>query len=237
MSVRIRKKLRKVAVFDIDGTVFRSSLLIELVEELIGAGIFPTKARRMYAVHFRRWLDRKGSYEAYINAVVRAFETHIKGVKRRDFLRVARRVVTGRKDRVYRYTRDLIKTLKRKGYYLLAVSHSPKYVVENFAKRLGFDKVYGHMFEIDTRGRFTGVIMHKELIRDKAKVVQRAIEKEHLTLKGSIGVGDTESDIPLLRSVAAPICFNPNRALYGAARRNGWKVVVERKDMIYELNI
>src|SRR3989344_5765854 len=236
MRSSIRRKSRKVAVFDIDGTVFRSSLLVEPVEGLIADDIFPKSVRRMYERHFRNWLDRKGSYEAYIGAVVRAFEKHIKGVRRRDFLRVARRVVAGHKDRVYRYTRDLIKKLKTQGYYLLAVSHSPKYVVEDFAKHLGFHKVYGHMFEIDGHGRFTGEIMHKELIRDKAKVVQRAIEKEGLTFRGSIGVGDTESDTPLLKSVTTPICFNPNRALYKAAKRNRWMVVVERKDMIYELN-
>jgi len=33
--------LRKIAVFDIDGTIFRSSLLIECVEAMISAGLFP----------------------------------------------------------------------------------------------------------------------------------------------------------------------------------------------------
>lgn len=31
---------RKVAVFDIDGTIFRSSLLIELVEVMVQHGLF-----------------------------------------------------------------------------------------------------------------------------------------------------------------------------------------------------
>jgi phosphoserine phosphatase len=35
--------------------------------------------------------------------------------------------------------------------------------------------------------------------------------------------------------VSEPICFNPNAALYAQAKRMGWKVVVERKDVIYEL--
>lgn len=36
--------MRKVAFFDIDGTVFRSSLLIELVNALIAEGVFPKEA-------------------------------------------------------------------------------------------------------------------------------------------------------------------------------------------------
>ena len=54
-------------------------------------------------------------------------------------------------------------------------------------------------------------------------------------MQGSIGVGDTESDIPFLEMVAKPVCFNPNQKLYRYAKRMGWKTVVERKDVIYEL--
>ena len=39
---------KKVAVFDVDGTLFRSSLLIEIVETLIAAGVFPQKNPREF---------------------------------------------------------------------------------------------------------------------------------------------------------------------------------------------
>src|SRR3989344_2935157 len=57
---------RRVAVFDIDGTIFRSSLLLELVERLIENGIFPKEARAQFATERDEWLDRKGDYETYI---------------------------------------------------------------------------------------------------------------------------------------------------------------------------
>ena len=57
---------------------------------------------------------------------------------------------------------------------------------------------------------------------NKAATLRRAVLKEGLTLAGSIGVGDTESDIPFLELVEQPICFNPNAKLYAhAKRRNG----------------
>ena len=43
------------------------------------------------------------------------------------------------------------------------------------------------------------------------------------------------SDVPFLELVARPICFNPSSKLYRHAKRNKWNVVVERKDVIYEL--
>ena len=230
-----RSRKRKVAIFDIDGTIFRSSLLIEVTEALIEEGVFPPALRRVYAREYRHWLDRKGSYEDYIDAVVRAFAGRIKGIHYRDFLKVASRVVAQHKDRTYIYTRDLVKSLKRKGYYLLAISKSPKGIVEGFARSMGFDKVYGFLYETDTRGRYTGNLLYTDLMADKAKILQRFLAKENLAIAGSVGVGDTESDIAFLKLVSRPICFNPNKKLYAYARRAGWRVVVERKDVVYEL--
>ncbi|KKT08939.1 MAG: Phosphoserine phosphatase, partial [Candidatus Nomurabacteria bacterium GW2011_GWB1_43_20] len=87
------KQLRKVAIFDIDGTIFRSSLLIELVEVLIEMGIFPVSARADYEKEKVRWLDRKGDYEAYIMAVVAVFMKNIKGVPYSEFMRASEFVV------------------------------------------------------------------------------------------------------------------------------------------------
>lgn len=224
--------MKKVAVFDIDGTIFRSSLLIELTEALIQEGVFPPKAREVYAKSYKNWLNRRGIYKKYIDAVVKSFEKEIKGVRYEDFSKVSKKVVAFHKNRVYRHTRDLIKKLKKDGYYLLAISKSPFEVVDKFCKELGFNKVYGFVYEIKNK-KFTGKVLYKELVDDKAKILKRAVAKENLTLKKSIGVGDSESDIAFLKIVENPICFNPNQQLYKHAKHSGWKVVVERKDVIY----
>ena len=227
--------MKKVAIFDIDGTIFRSSLLIELVEALIEQGSFPPEARERFENEHSRWQDRKGEYEDYIMAVVHAFEHFIKGVSYEEFEKAGDAVAKKHKNRVYRYTRDLIPELKKKGYFLLAISQSPKGVLDKFCKKLGFDKVYGRFYELGPSDRFTGGITDLHLISNKANIVARAAKKDNLTLKGSVGVGDSEGDISFLEMVEKPICFNPNMKLYQHAKRNRWKVVVERKDLIYEL--
>ncbi len=226
---------RKVAIFDVDGTIFRSSLFIELAEAMIEEGYFPADMRDDYALRYRRWLDRKGSYEEYLEGVIKSFMKNLKGVRYADFADVAKTVVSLEKDRVYRYTRDLIKELKKKDYFLLAVSQSPKTVLDLFCKRLGFDKVYGRIYELGPQNKFTGQIVDLHLIANKANILRRAVEKENLTLKGSVAVGDTEGDIPILEMVEKAICFNPNAALYRYAKLQKWKVVVERKDVTYEI--
>jgi HAD superfamily hydrolase (TIGR01490 family) len=226
---------KKVAIFDVDGTVFRSSLLIELVKALIEKGIFPRNAEKEFEREERRWQNREGDYETYIRAIIEVFMNHIKGVPYGAFADVSEVVVKKNGKRLYRYTRDLVLSLKKRGYFLLAISQSPKGILDKFCKSLGFDKVYGRIYELGPNDEFTGVVVDEHLIANKSNIVKRAIEKENLTLTGSIGVGDTEGDIPVLEMVEKAICFNPNAKLLKIAKINKWNVIVERKDVIYTI--
>jgi HAD superfamily hydrolase (TIGR01490 family) len=226
---------KKLALFDIDGTIFRSSLLIEVVEELIDAKIFDESVRATYIKQKEAWLDRRGDYEAYVGATVDAFVKNLKGVQYKELEWVSKRIVDRLGFRVYRHTTDLVHSLRDRGYYLVAISHSPKIIVDQFARRLGFHKVYGMMYEVGPNDRFTGLVQDLHLIGNKANILKRVVEKENLTFKGSVGVGDTETDISFLELVEKPLVFNPNKKLLKHARRMGWPVVVERKDVVYKL--
>jgi len=227
--------MRKLAVFDIDGTIFRSSLTIELLDALIEEGVFPVRAQQVYARAYQQWLDRKDTYERYVDATIQAFNQYIQGVKFDDLIRVAKKVAAFHRNRVYRYTRDLLKELKQKRHYLVAISHSSRPIVKEFCRNLGFDKIYGRYHEVDERGRLTGRDLWSEMLDTKSGLIEWLVAHKGFPLKGSVGVGDTESDIPFLEMVERPICFNPNLKLYRHARRRGWVVVVERKDVIYKL--
>ena len=167
--------------------------------------------------------------------MVTAFVKNIKGVHYGEFADIGRLVVAQQSKRVYRYTRDLIVKLKKDDYFIVAISQSPKTILDEFCKAHGFDKVYGRIYEIGPQDRFTGEMTDAHLVENKANIVARVFQNESVLKEGSVGVGDTESDIPLLQMVEHPICFNPNQVLYTHAKRESWEVVVERKDVIYEL--
>lgn len=227
---------KRVAFFDIDGTVFRSSLLIELVEALAAEGIFPAVATEEYQGERVAWLNRTGTYEDYVAAVIAVFKKHLRGVKYGQVADLGRQVVATKRQRVYRYTRDLLKKLKAEDYYLVAISQSPKWILDEFCAQYGFDKAYGRLYELGPQDSFTGQVIDEHLIQNKANIVKRVFEhNEELVRDESVAVGDTEGDLTLLESVSHPICFNPNKKLYTEAKRRGWEVVVERKDVIYYL--
>jgi HAD superfamily hydrolase (TIGR01490 family) len=222
---------KRVAVFDIDGTIFRSSLQRELIMSLVKYGVFPPIVRKELEHDYFAWVNRQGNYEDYIMRVVRSYERRIGAVAVDDVRHVARLVIEQQKSRVYTFTRDLIKNLKKQGYYLLAISGSPIEIVKEFNRFYHFDAVVGMVFEVKA-GRYTGQVLEIP-IHDKKGVLEQYVTQHKLSLRGSVGVGDTESDVGFLELVTRPVCFNPNSNLYRIARRRGWQVVVERKDVIY----
>lgn len=222
-------------MFDIDGTIFRSSLVIELSHALVDAGIFPQSARKEIAREFLAWLDRKGTYEAYINKVVKIYVKHIAGKNFNKVNVIAKKVISYQKDRVYRYTRDLIKKLKADGFFLVAISGSPSYIVGAYAKTIGFNLFFGTELEI-VNGKFTGKVANLDSAYNKAGIVKDLAKKYNADLKKSIAVGDTEGDVVMLKLVGKPIAFNPNMELARVAKQHHWPVVVERKNVVYEVS-
>ncbi len=227
----------KLALFDIDGTIFRSSLLIELINGLVNDGILPLTAKKETEREFLAWLDRKGDYEKYIKKVI---AIHLKYIAGKSYVEVSassEQTIKHLRNRVYRYTRDLIKNLKQQGYHLVTISGSPTYIVSKYAKIMGFDAFFGSEYEV-VDGRFTGKVLNLETFFKKAFVLKKYLEKAKIKIdfKNSIAVGDTESDIPMLALVGRPIAFNPNGQLARYAKRKKWELVVERKDVIYSLN-
>lgn len=227
---KITKK--RIAVFDIDGTIFRNSLLVELHWKMVKAGIIPKESIAKLDKRYWEWVKRKGSYDNYLNEVIKSFNEFSVGQKVSVIKTLARKVVKNQSSIVYRYTRDLIEKL-RKTHVLIAISGSPIEIVEEFAKAWRFHHFVGTQHEVIS-GKYTN---GPKFIasQHKREVLHGLVTSHGFTLKGSLGVGDTESDAGIFELVEKPICFNPTAGLYKIAKKKKWRVVVERKDMIYEL--
>lgn len=240
MATRRKTQKTRLAIFDIDGTIFRSSLIIEVFNALVRERVFPKSASDRVERHFVRWLNRKGHYNDYLMTLVGEFYQNLKGKRAADVEPVIAGVVRWQKDRVYRFTRDLVRALKRRGYFLVAISNSPDVMVAPFARMAGFVAVVGRTYEI-VRGRYTGrITVQGRPLAVNEWMDKVALLKEILAQRGlkadfanSFSVGDSEGDAALLAAVGHPIAFNPSSELAHLARRRGWQIVVERKDVMY----
>ena len=232
----------RIAIFDIDGTIFRSSLIIELFDELVRRGVYPAAASHEVERNFMAWLNRKGHYNDYLMKLVSIFYRNIGGCAVRKIEPAVRAVIARQKDRVHRFPRQLIRDLRKKGYFIMAISNSPEPMVKRFARVMKFDAAIGHVLEI-VDGVYTGNSVLNGTVQpgtawmDKVEILEHFIRERNFKVdfRTSLMIGDSEGDLPLLSLVGRPIAFNPSRPLAEIARKKGWRIVVERKDVVYDI--
>ena len=225
---------RPFAVFDIDGTLIRWQLYHAVVQKLASAGHLGPDALKTLHDARMRWKTRehKEAFHEYERTLIQTYEDALPNLKPTDFDTYVEEVINEYKDQVYTYTRDLIRSLKQKDYMLLAISGSHEELVRAIALHYGFDDYVGTQYDRTTHA-FSG---EKQLgSADKKSILQKLIAKHNLQTKDSIAVGDSLSDAAMMEIVDYPIAFNPDQKLYDRARESSWKIVIERKNVIYEM--
>lgn len=225
---------RPFAVFDIDGTLIRWQLYHAIADALARRGHIDAKTHQKIKDARMVWKKRthEEAFGAYQTELIILYEKLLLDLSVRSFNQAVQAVFDEYKDQVYTYTRELIKRLKEDGYLLFAISGSQTEIVSKIAGYYGFDDCVGTIYEHE-KDKFTGAVtIH---LGGKHLILQELIDKHGASLKGSVAVGDGASDISMLKMVEQPIAFNPERKLYDYAKRKGWKIVIERKNMVYEL--
>lgn len=222
------------AVFDIDGTLIRWQLYHAVADALVRFGYFdPTKFEEVRQARML-WKKRTSeeSFSHYEHRLVKAYEEVLKTLSVSQFEQAADQVFEEYKDQVYRFTRKFILELKEKGYVLFAISGSQAEIVEKIVQYYGFNDYVGSHYETRS-GHFTGKM---NIARERKDAILKQLMKKHgCNLKGSIAVGDSESDIPILAMVEQPIAFNPTKKLFDHARQQKWPIILERKNVVYKL--
>jgi HAD superfamily hydrolase (TIGR01490 family) len=228
------KLAKSFAAFDIDGTLIRWQLYHAIADATLKLGYVAPYTYQVVKNARMKWKRRtdNSSFKHYEKQLITTYEQVLKELTKDQLLAAADMVFEEYKDQVYTYTRDLISKLKRKNYLLFAISGSQIEIVEKIARYWGFNDWVGTIYEY--RGeRFTG----NKIVgsADKAKALQKLIAKYKVSASSSVAVGDSGSDIPMLKMAEQPIAFNPEMELFAYAKKVGWKIVIERKNMVYEL--
>lgn len=220
------------AVFDIDGTLFRWQLYHEMFDELVRRSIVAVDEAEVVHAARAQWRARKLSFEDYERTLIHLMERAIIGVKQLVLDEAAEAIITVGGDTVYRYTIDLLSQLKKQDYTTIAISGSQQELVERFARLYGIDIAYGRQY-----GCVNGIITDtsQKVFGRKGEILRQIVQEHSLGWDDSYAVGDSGGDIAMLELVTHPVAFNPDKILYDRARREGWPIVVERKNMVYRL--
>lgn len=224
--------MKKFAVFDIDGTIFRWQLYHELFDALIDEGIIAGKDGERVLSAREEWRKRQLDYHEYEHVLMDVMEKAIVGLDDERFHEIADAILLKKGHHVYKYTLDLLRELQQKGYITVAISASHQQLVEAFCRLHDIDIAIGRKFEV-VRGKLS---RKSEYVHGRKHILlKRVVDEYDLDWNDSYAVGDSDGDISMLELVTNPIAFNPNDELRDIAMRRGWPIVLERKSLAYRL--
>lgn len=231
------------AFFDIDGTLYREGMITAIFKKLIKSDII-SQERWYYELKERydRWDKRIGNYDDYLLKMAEIYTEAIKGLHQSQIQFIAQKVIEQKGDRVYTYTRDRIEWHKSKGHRIITVSGSPYELVKEMSIKFGFDNYVGSIYEIDENQCYSGIVQPMWDSENKKQTIDKLVADYDIDLQNSYSYGDTAGDFMMLHRVGNPIAMNPTKELLNKLANDSdikdkIKIVVERKDMIYELNV
>jgi len=221
--LRLSSNRRSGAFFDIDGTLLRGFIIQEFPRFLVTEGfiepVFPDQIDKAISSYY----SGAASYREIAEVIPRLYASALEGRGVDDVKELAKRFIeVYLPQRILPYSKPLIRSVSELVDVTIAVSGSPIEVVEEL-EELGFDKIYGSIFE-NKSGIYTGrVIINLILGEEKAELVRRVAEELKVDLSKSLAFGDTDQDAPLLSLVGLPIAINPNRKLREICKSKGWR--------------
>jgi HAD superfamily hydrolase (TIGR01490 family) len=167
----------------------------------------------------------RGSTDERADAVRIRVGELIAGVRVRDLQRLAPRVLSGVLPRLYPQMLERAYAHQDAGERVYIVTAASQEMADLMAHVLDFDGGLGSRSEIVDgvyTGRADGPFNYRQ---GKVTALLELAERDRLDLARSHAYSDSESDLPMLRTVGSPVVVNPDAELARIAASEGWEVL------------
>jgi HAD superfamily hydrolase (TIGR01490 family) len=215
---------RGAAFFDLDKTLMEGSSAVHFGRAAYRAGLISKRQLLKDAwanVQFRL----RGSTDATTQALWDRILQSIAGKRVVDLSRLAPQILSGVLPRLYPQMLDTAWAHQDAGRPVYIVTAASQELSELLATVLDFDGGIGVRSEVRDgvyTGRPDGPFTYRE---GKAEAIRQVAAENGLDLAESYAYSDSESDLPMLRTIGHPVVVNPDAELRSAAREQGWEVV------------
>lgn len=186
----IYRRSRRLVVFDMDSTLIQVEVIVELAKAAgVGAEVEAiTEAAMRGELDFTQSLIRRVAL--------------LKGLDERVMAEIAQSLPLSEG------TDRAAKTLKELGYKVGIISGGFTYFGDYLKKKLGFDYAFANELEI-VDGKLTGRVIGEVIdAKKKAVILSQIAEREQLSLKQTIAVGDGANDLHMLSVAGMGIAYH-----------------------------
>jgi HAD superfamily hydrolase (TIGR01490 family) len=212
------------AFFDLDRTLMAGSSGIFFARAAFETGMI-SRRRMVRDIYENLRFRLRGSTDDRADAVRIRVGELIAGVPVRELQRLSPRVLAGVLPRLYPQMLERAYAHQDNGQLVYIVTAASQEMADLLAHVLAFDGGLGSRSEIRDgvyTGRAAGPFNYRE---GKARTLNELAEREGIDLDVSYAYSDSESDLPMLRTVGHPVVVNPDAELAQVALEEGWEVV------------
>src|ERR671914_1881561 len=212
------------AFFDLDKTLIEGSSAIHFGRAAYKHGMVSRRqlARDLWAnIRFRL----NGSTDAGTDELRQRILDSIAGQRVVDLARLGPDVLAGILPLLYREVLEEAYGHQDAGRPVYIVTAASQELADVLAHVLVFDGGIGMRSEVRDgvyTGRPAGPFTYRE---GKAEAIREIAAREGIDLAESYAYSDSESDLPMMRTVGNPVAVNPDAALERVARSEGWRIM------------
>jgi HAD superfamily hydrolase (TIGR01490 family) len=219
-----KRPLRAAAFFDLDKTLIAGSSGVYFARAAYETGMI-SRGRLARDVYENLRFRLRGSTDERADDVRQRVGAMIAGVRVRDLERLSPRVLAGVLPRLYPEMLARAYAHQDAGVPVYILTAASQEMADLFAHVLAFDGGLGSRSEI-VDGRYTGRPAGPFNYREgKVLSMREVAERECIDLDASYAYSDSESDVPMLRTVRHAVVVNPDPHLRRIAAEEGWEVV------------
>jgi HAD superfamily hydrolase (TIGR01490 family) len=215
---------QSAAFFDLDRTLMEGSSAFQFGRAAYRAGLM--SRRRLIADGWANIVFRlRGFTDTDTHALRDRISASLAGTRVVDMERLGPDVLARILPRLYPQMLALAHYHQDAGRRVYIVTAASDELAQMLAHVLTFDGGIGSQFSKVRDGVYTGEPTGLFIYRsDKAKAIQQLAEREGFDLSACYAYSDSESDLPMLRTVGHPVAVNPDRELTRIAREQGWQI-------------
>jgi len=181
----------KLIIFDIDGTITRHISSWRYIHEKLGLW------RRQAFCYQEQFWAGKITYRRFCELDA----AHWKGLPEKKIRKIFKSVLYSKN------AKACIKSLKERGFKLVAISTGLQFMLNRVMDELGFDYALSNRL-LSHRGILTGHVKINIEHGAKDKVLRRIFKRFKVRPREVISIGDSEGDIPLAKICGYSIAFN-----------------------------
>lgn len=213
---------RKIALVDIDKTIFDGYILFPLIKSLAETGVMsPAKAVKVDDLYLD-YKEKKIDYETFARLVLIEWALGLKGVHISTVEGQTRDLVNEQLQHFFPFVNELFESL-RPSHNIYFTTGEPQFVAEAVNKIFSVDGYLSTEFEVDNE-IFTGGIQAFLASKNDKQLAVSKLGSSH-NFSNSFAFGDSEADIEMLESVEHAFPINPSPGLREVATIKGWEIV------------